>query len=41
MLGVLQVAVTKAASALQRRKLISYGRGEINILPTSSVRQHT
>lgn len=32
MLGVLRVAVTEAAGALQRRKLISYSRGEINIL---------
>jgi CRP-like cAMP-binding protein len=32
MLGVLRVAVTHAAGALQRRKLISYSRGEINIL---------
>src|SRR5687767_9385724 len=32
MLGVLRVAVTNAAGALQRRKLISYSRGEINIL---------
>lgn len=37
MLGVLRVAVTKAAGALQKRKLIRYSRGEIRILDSKAL----
>ena len=37
MLGVLRVAVTKAAGALQKRKLISYSRGKITMLDRSKL----
>ena len=36
-LGVLRVAVTKAAGTLQKRKLISYSRGEISILDSRAL----
>ena len=37
MLGVLRVAVTKAAGTLQKRKVISYSRGEISILDSKAL----
>ena len=37
MLGVLRVAVTKAARNLQERKVITYSRGEISILDSTAL----
>lgn len=37
MLGVLRPAVTRAASTLQKRKVISYSRGEISILDSKAL----